>query len=85
MALDQKAAGANCGIVDGVSILRLDDLNQQPDHLARCIELAVLATGKVNGRQTLSSLVSHCYIEGKVMKDPGDIDGGGQAMIPRTL
>jgi hypothetical protein len=43
---------------------------------------AALATGKVNGRQTLGGLVSHCWIEGKVMKDPGDLDGDGIAVIP---
>jgi len=35
-----------------------------------------------NGKQTLGGLVSHCWIEGKVMKDPGDIDGDGIAVIP---
>jgi|ERR1039458_6156422 hypothetical protein len=35
-----------------------------------------------NGRQTLGGLVSHCYIDGKIMKDPGDIDGDGVAVIP---
>ena len=35
-----------------------------------------------NGRQTLGGLVSHCWIDGKVMKDPGDLDGDGIAVIP---
>ena len=43
---------------------------------------AALATGRVNGKQTLGGLVSHVWIDGKVMKDPGDIDGDGLAMIP---
>jgi len=30
---------------------------------------AALAPGKVDGKQTLGGLVSHCWIEGKVMKD----------------
>lgn len=34
------------------------------------------------GRQTLGGLVSHCWIEGKIMKDPGDLDGDGLAIIP---
>jgi len=25
----------------------------------------------------MSGLVSHCYIDGKIMKDPGDIGGDG--------
>jgi len=34
------------------------------------------------GRQTLGGLVSNCYIDGKIMKDPGDLDGDGIAVIP---
>jgi hypothetical protein len=36
----------------------------------------------VTGRQTLGGLVSHCWIDGKIMKDSGDIDGDGIAVIP---
>jgi hypothetical protein len=43
---------------------------------------AALAPSKVTNRQTLGGLVSHCYIDGKIMKDPGDIDGDGIAVIP---
>ena len=34
------------------------------------------------GRQTLGGLVSNCYIGGKIMKDPGDLDGDAIAVIP---
>lgn len=43
---------------------------------------AALAPSRATGRQTLSGLVSNCYIDGKVMKDPGDLDGDGIAVIP---
>ena len=43
---------------------------------------AALAPSRVTGRQTLGGLVSHCWIDGKIMKDPGDIDGDGVALIP---
>lgn len=43
---------------------------------------AALAPSKVTGKQTLGGLVSHCYIDGKIMKDPGDLDGDGLALIP---
>lgn len=33
-------------------------------------------------RQTLGNLVYDCYIEGKVVKVPGDLDGQGMAQIP---
>lgn len=41
-----------------------------------------LKPSPINNRQTLGGLVSHCWIDGKVMKDPGDIDGDGIAVIP---
>src|SRR5579862_8742709 len=43
---------------------------------------AALAPSRTTGRQTLGGLVSHCYIDGKIMKDPGDLDGDGIAVIP---
>jgi hypothetical protein len=36
----------------------------------------------LTGLQTLGGLVSHCWIEGKILKDPGDLDGDGVAVIP---
>ncbi len=35
-----------------------------------------------HGRQTLGGLVTDCYIEGKITKVPGDLDGQGVAIIP---
>jgi hypothetical protein len=47
---------------------------------------AALAPNPVTRRQTLGGLVSHCWIEGKIMKDPGDIDSDWIAVIPvKTL
>jgi hypothetical protein len=43
---------------------------------------AAIAPDVVTNRQTLGGLVSHCRIDGKVLKDPGDIDGQGLAVIP---
>lgn len=43
---------------------------------------AALAPNIVTRRQTLGGLVSHVWIDGKIMKDPGDIDGDGIAVIP---
>jgi len=36
-------------------------------------------------RQTLGGLVSHCRIEGAVLKDPGDIDGDGLLWAPLKI
>lgn len=41
-----------------------------------------LAPSPATGVQTLGGLVSHCWIEGDVMTDPGDLDGDGLAIIP---
>jgi hypothetical protein len=43
---------------------------------------AALAPSIVTRKQTLGGLVSHAWIEGKIMKDPGDLDGDGIAVIP---
>jgi hypothetical protein len=32
--------------------------------------------------QTLGGLVEHCWIDGKVFKDPGDLDGQGLMVVP---
>jgi hypothetical protein len=38
-----------------------------------------------NNRQTLGGLVSHCRIDGQVLKDPGDLDGDGLLWVPIKL
>lgn len=43
---------------------------------------AALTPSALTGLQTLGGLVSHCWIEGKVLKDAGDLDGDGVAIIP---
>lgn len=35
-----------------------------------------------SGRYTIGGLVEHCWIEGKVFKDPGDIDDQGMITVP---
>jgi hypothetical protein len=43
---------------------------------------AALAPDPASGRQTLGGLVQHCRIEGRIVKDPGDLDGQGLALVP---
>lgn len=38
--------------------------------------------GFLDDRNTLSGLVHHCYIEGEVFKDPGDIDNQAMIVVP---
>jgi hypothetical protein len=44
--------------------------------------VATLAPDPKTGRQTLGGLVQSCRIEGRVIKDPGDLDGQGFALVP---
>jgi len=37
------------------------------------------------GRNTLGGLVSQCRIDGKLMKDPGDLDGDALLIVPIKL
>jgi hypothetical protein len=53
------------------------DLNVALDALAAC-----LAPPPGSDRQTLGGLVTHCRIEGRIVKDPGDLDGQGLALVP---
>jgi hypothetical protein len=53
------------------------DLNIALDALT-----AALAPPPGFDRQTLGGLVHHCRIEGRIVKDPGDLDGQGLALVP---
>ena len=35
--------------------------------------------------QTLGGLVSHCRVDGAVLKDPGDLDGDGLLWVPLKI
>lgn len=41
--------------------------------------------GFFDQRNTLSGLVYHCFIDGEIFKDPGDIDNQALIIIPITL
>lgn len=53
------------------------DLNVALDAL-----FSALAPDPASGRQTLGGLVYRCRIEGRIVKDPGDLDGQGLALVP---
>lgn len=42
----------------------------------------VLTPWPSGSRQTLGGLVTDCYIDGQIIKVPGDLDGQGVAIIP---
>ncbi len=55
------------------------------NNLLDAIELVLApADPKVNV-QTLGGLVDRCWINGTIIKDPGDIDGQGLAIIPINI
>ncbi len=41
--------------------------------------------GWPDARLTLGGLVHHCFISGKVFKDPGDLDGQALIIVPITV
>lgn len=41
--------------------------------------------GFQDNRNTLNGLVHHCFIEGRIFKEPGDIDDQGMIVIPIKL
>lgn len=46
---------------------------------------AALSPGPGEQRQTLGNLVSHCRVDGEILRDPGDIDGDGMIIIPISV
>jgi hypothetical protein len=43
---------------------------------------ALFPSGDPDAAQTLGGLVHHCFISGKVFKDPGDLDGQALIIVP---
>lgn len=56
--------------------------NQILDALQAAIAPAKTDPGYPDERNTLGGLVYHCYIDGEVFKDPGDIDNQGMLVVP---
>jgi hypothetical protein len=49
------------------------------------IENAFAGATDLQGKQTLGGLVYHAYIDGQIIKIPGDEDGQGMLVVPITL
>lgn len=52
------------------------------DALQNALAPKVTDPGYPDERNTLGGLVYHCYIEGEIFKDPGDIDNQGMLIVP---
>ncbi|MDR3508428.1 MAG: hypothetical protein P4L64_11070 [Caulobacteraceae bacterium] len=46
---------------------------------------SLFPTNDPDAVQTLGGLVRHCFISGKIFKDPGDLDGQGLIIVPITI
>ena len=44
-----------------------------------------ISPGVGEQRQTLGGLVSHCRVDGEILRDPGDIDGDGIIIYPISV
>ncbi|MCI0466794.1 MAG: hypothetical protein L0Y57_07295 [Beijerinckiaceae bacterium] len=55
--------------------------------VADALDAAFAQSGNdiVLGRNTLGGTVYHCRIDGKVLKDPGDLDGDALLIVPVRL
>lgn len=53
--------------------------------LVDAVEAVLQPTAATAGRQTLGGLVSHCWIEGRIEMDPGDLDGQAKVIIPLRI
>ena len=49
------------------------------------LDAALMASPVANNRQTLGGLVSHCRVDGAVLKDPGDLDDDGLLWVPLKI
>lgn len=56
--------------------------NRILDGIEKAMAPKVADPGYFDERNTLSGLVFHCFIEGEVFKDPGDIDKQAMLVIP---
>ncbi len=75
--------------VDLFVYIDASDMNTVPaislNIIMDAIETALKPAPTDDGRQTLGGLVSHCRIDGQVMKDPGDLDGDGLLWVPLKI
>ncbi len=55
------------------------------DALQDALEPKPSDPGFLDERNTLSGLVYHCFIEGEIFKDPGDIDEQAMLVVPIRL
>jgi hypothetical protein len=71
----------NDGTNKAASVTPITSLNNILDAIDP-ITGGVLKPQVINGRQTLGNLVYDCYIEGEIVKVPGDLNGQGVMIIP---
>lgn len=55
------------------------------DALQDALAPRVIDPGYPDQRNTLNGMVYHCFIDGEVFKDPGDIDNQGMLVVPISI
>lgn len=55
------------------------------DAIDRVIQPSPRDPGFAGNRNTLNGLVYHCFLDGDIFKDPGDIDNQGMMVVPITM
>lgn len=61
------------------------DNNAILDGIEAALEPGPADPGYLDGRQTLGGLVHHCWIDGAILKDPGDLEGDALLIVPISL
>jgi hypothetical protein len=62
------------------------ELNDLLDEVEAAIAPVPVFNGtSIDNVQSLGGLVTHCWIEGRIIIDPGDIDGRGKAVVPIAM
>lgn len=59
--------------------------SKQQNEILDAIDDALKPDNPSENKCTLGGLVSHCYIDGTVVKVPGDLDGEGIAVVPINI
>jgi hypothetical protein len=52
------------------------------NNMIQQVKNCLAPTDMIYNVQTLGGIVSHCWIEGRIFKDPGDLDGQAMIVIP---
>ncbi len=64
------------------SLIPASFMNKLLDAVEVALAVQVTDPGYFDERNTLHGLVYHCFIDGEILKEPGDIDGQALTLVP---